>query len=776
MRERSEALPGITTLGVDAEVLVLEPVSDLADPDPDADDHVPDTKATPALPLPEVPDLAASLHEERQALDPQDINKRIEKLRPRPKPHQAGDDAGHTHITHAKFIQLTNTLIYGFTSAQLSAYYASIRKIKQHGVYRHIIHHIKEKQGTNRQPIKRSKWHPGTTNFDKRLPGIDVTVRTRAALVSKPLLVDSILRECWGLVILEEMEALGEIEMSLEPWELAFISLGNTNSLIDTVGRARHAKMQIHRGHCILRITANKTSAEYAAEDIEKALVNPYLSKLDLRKWQPRLTPGTAPKRAYMTSLFPQASLDAVSTRTNTVIEATSGSHLLIRGYDAISIQEAERALLNLLPLKSETLISVDMQKVIDATGSCYLLLVFMADSILDQVGRHKSYGRNWIPTAASSSSSFTLENAQEWQEQGSAAHHQPTNVSVANDSLVDRAVTAIKRDFELKPKISWKRKIPKEHTRGEMALFEYKTGNWPTKAEFRLTAEFGQALFPFTPTTSTTEGDATLSYTSPPTFVSNIPGLSGLLTSPLITGTDRGYAPSIIYEFMAVPGQNLYTRDQIFPELRITMHMGSAGVKPYLGSLTITFQQSTHYILLPDKAVDIRFCSSAQLTLPEAYKVENVKDWIADVLDNLESGDRLTAPDLKLRIPQWTVQGFSFSTERFSQVHFRVKNIQLVQDVSAAMLDTRMTYNSIQGGKFGANNGVLSAHYNSEPDRRLTDEKALAAFVRKGLDIADVITSFGAQTVPLMKAMNPRAVSSARKLMRQKALPKLDG
>ena len=760
MRERSAFLPGITTLGADAEVLVLEPVSDLADADPDA----PATPAPAATPPPTVPDLAASLNEEHKAPDPHDISQRIEKLRPQPQSDHNGDDALHIHVDQAKFNRLTTTLTYGFTFAQLSAYYATIKRVKQDRVSRRILNNLKGAEGTTMRPIRRSKWQPGTTSLNERLPGMDVAVRNRRHPVSKPLLVDCILRDCWGLVILEEMEAPGEIELALEPWQLTFITIGSTDSLVDTVGRARHAKMQLHPGHQVLRITADKTSAEYAADDIEQALRNPHFSKLDLRPWQPRLALGTTITRARMISLFTKANLDTISARTRTTIEATTGSFLFIRGYDDASVAEAERALLNLLPLKSDTLTTVDTQRVDAALGSCYLLLAFMDDSVLDQADRNKSYGRNWMPMAPLSSP--PPEHTQDPKRQGNAVGHQSVNASTTYASLVDRTVTALKRSVQVKSQHVWTRKKPKKP--GEEKKFEYRVGLWPSAPEFQLTAEFGHVLFPFTPTTSTTEGDATVSHTSPPTFVPNFPGLSSLLTSPMITGTDRGYCPSIAYEFIPADSQPGFQPGQVFPELRIQMQSGPADDKPYLQNLTLTFQKRIHNILLPDKAADLRFCSSAHITLPEAYKVLPVKDWIAEVIANLQSGRRLWAPDLTLRIPKWTIPGYPPGAQDFSAVKYILSRIQLRQSVSAVMLDTKMSYTTVQTGKFDAKTGILSAHYNADGDELLQDGEALGAFVRKGLDIADMITSCGAETVSVMKAINPRSEMSTRRFLRQ--------
>jgi hypothetical protein len=44
--------------------------------------------------------------------------------------------------------------------------------------------------------------------------------------VSRQLLVDRILRDAWNLVLLEEIEAPGELELYLKPWQIRLLDVG----------------------------------------------------------------------------------------------------------------------------------------------------------------------------------------------------------------------------------------------------------------------------------------------------------------------------------------------------------------------------------------------------------------------------------------------------------------------------------------------------------------------------------------------------------------------
>lgn len=65
----------------------------------------------------------------------------------------------------------------------------------------------------------------------------------------------------------------------------------------------------------MLRITADKNTAEYTADDIEEALSNAQTTSLDLKPWLTRLDKARLPSDNNLTSIFTQ-DIDLVSSLT----------------------------------------------------------------------------------------------------------------------------------------------------------------------------------------------------------------------------------------------------------------------------------------------------------------------------------------------------------------------------------------------------------------------------------------------------------------------------
>lgn len=63
------------------------------------------------------------------------------------------------------------------------------------------------------------------------------------------------------------------------------LTLAGNDSTLARIARIRKAKAEIHWPTNVLRITADKTTAEYTADDVEAALSNARTTSLDLQPW-----------------------------------------------------------------------------------------------------------------------------------------------------------------------------------------------------------------------------------------------------------------------------------------------------------------------------------------------------------------------------------------------------------------------------------------------------------------------------------------------------------
>lgn len=88
----------------------------------------------------------------------------------------------------------------------------------------------------------------------------------------------------------------------------------------------RKAKFQIYKPHAIIRITADKSTAEYAANDIEEALQHTEVRRMHLKNYLKVLVDGAVPKdeKLDLAVLYSQKDLGAIASLTKTSIAVTA--------------------------------------------------------------------------------------------------------------------------------------------------------------------------------------------------------------------------------------------------------------------------------------------------------------------------------------------------------------------------------------------------------------------------------------------------------------------
>jgi hypothetical protein len=93
--------------------------------------------------------------------------------------------------------------------------------------------------------------------------------------------------------------------------------------MLEKISRARRARLDIYKDHDVLRITADKSTAEYAANDIEEALQKTTSKRLNLDTWKALLVGGAVPtdRELSFDLVCSQQDFDVVSALTRTSIE-----------------------------------------------------------------------------------------------------------------------------------------------------------------------------------------------------------------------------------------------------------------------------------------------------------------------------------------------------------------------------------------------------------------------------------------------------------------------
>ncbi len=401
------------------------------------------------------------------------------------------------------------------------------------------------------------------------------------------------------------------------------------------------------------------------------------------------------------------------------------------------SIEEAKRTLIKFLPFKDPATRTFDTQKLGTAESATFLSPVLTEHDSLEYKYRKRELGRLSMPIIRLTEPESIESHAEQPEKVPKTTLH----------GLVNRTVATIQRPAS------------------DASLPTHELSNWIPEPKYNLSAEFGQVLFPLEHADPSQVVQAALAQPSQSPFLSTIPGLNSLLTSPNLSATGRMQTPSLHYEFRPdlehEPGQT-------FPSLKIQMRSGGSGAKATFHKLTLSFQQRIHDVLLPDKAVDVRFSRRASLNFnTKEFDNEDVQAWVDAVIGNIQSGGRLTAPPLRIKIPKWTIPGFSSEEKGMRTVTYHFSGIQFRQPVVGNLFGEDISYNTIQSGKLGAKGGALTAHYNGHGDKELRDESAVKAFVERCFDMVDLITDASKQTLPVSRVIRPRDLNSERKTRR---------
>ena len=91
---------------------------------------------------------------------------------------------------------------------------------------------------------------------------------------------------------------------------------------MDRIGRERRARLEVYEQDNVVRITADKNTAEYAADDVEALLQDCKSDLFDLEPWIPSLE--TAYATAEVGAIFPEEALREVASMTGALVQVSS--------------------------------------------------------------------------------------------------------------------------------------------------------------------------------------------------------------------------------------------------------------------------------------------------------------------------------------------------------------------------------------------------------------------------------------------------------------------
>jgi hypothetical protein len=383
-----------------------------------------------------------------------------------------------------------------------------------------------------------------------------------------------------------------------------------------------------------------------------------------------------------------------------------------MRALDKETNLEAERCLIKLLPLKSQVLRTVDTTARDALERLDHFMPVVVEKEQVAYKARNSEFGRWSLPTKRT------------------------TTMLPASDSVAERVKNA--QEHVLKIGLT----APVKHQRSNVKLRK-----WTHQPEVRLKAQYGHALFPL-------EGPTSERAT---TFIPALPGLSSFFNEEAFK-MSFVTRPTLCYEFIAEPGPQNYTPDLLpykFP--RLSAHFRYIQGQQGLSKVVLNFGAGTHQVLLPEEAVDIQFTASQSIQMTNA-RINPYSRALQDhVLQNLQSGGRLTAPNIEMDIPKWTVEGMEFDTkEDVVTTRFQFIGVTFTQSVWGEHHGNPATYSTKQSGKLGATNGVFSTVYGvnrlAKPIAAQDPPNAMREFVANAFKTARTITEAAAASQAGMK------------------------
>ncbi|KAF2199113.1 hypothetical protein GQ43DRAFT_482742 [Delitschia confertaspora ATCC 74209] len=731
LRETTAPL-AVKTLGTDSEIIVLREVGDRSDRNRT---ETPRVVEVPKYDGTEKDRILESLNEGSVQLSQREINQQIETIRPQSTSSQ--DEPNY--LTLSEFKRLNELLRDGFTTVQLTRYFSATTGVHRKELRKEVLQGLI--QSSDKTGTHQTEWRPGTTPLAERLLGVEPPwmprkgkgLKTGKGSVNKDQIVDQIIRKAWKVVLLEEIEATGELEITLKRWQLRLLNTGAKPTLLDRIQQQRNAKLEVYWPHNILRITGDKSSAEYAAQDIENFLsANIDIQRFDIRPWIPLLAEGEAPI-GRTEQVISQKDLQTIEKLTGTAIQEAGGDMLIIRGLSKGQVDDARRYLISLLPLKPNYSRIVRTMAAEDDIEKVYIHPFIFTNSLNYRL-RSLPLGRWCLPVnkgdpAAASANTLPADEI----EPASIAKSGKATAALKDDLcdiLADNEKTALSASES--PKELW-------GTKSEDRAW------WERRLQMDLSAEFGQGLFPihegnkFVPESITAEN-------TPSVFSGVIPGLPKFIywmRNAQDGGTSTDFQ-ALYYQYLPAPQNADSDRSGlVYPSLTIQVLLRPDGSISLRG---VVLNIKDHFVdvLIPNGPTDIRFKRSESLWMRNHLQHKSIQALNEAISANITSGERLTAPStLCLPVPLRVIKGAKTSDpekDLTEEVQYLFAGIEHCQFASSAFEGYPLRYTAVQAGQLASKEGRMELRYRKPLQEAHLEQDCVSHFIEAAFDVTKII------------------------------------
>lgn len=280
-------------------------------------------------------EIEASIASETSVAGQEEVNVAINQLKPK--------SGKVRRIFSAEHLEKLRKSLHGFLLPQLRRFVKIAEDERKLEALKRIDDRINAKENNDEsssRELPKSIWQEGITDIETRLP--------RGALYLEPErlkkaeLIDYIIKRIWHVTTVEEMDAVGEIEVGVKLWHLELVTRGFgmhlamtlnyalmtagipvRESALDRIGIQRNVKIEVYKPENIIRFTANRTDATKAINDLQIELGNVGSSKFSLDPFKPMLE---RQGHQSILNIMNQRDIETIGTLSNANIEVLDDS------------------------------------------------------------------------------------------------------------------------------------------------------------------------------------------------------------------------------------------------------------------------------------------------------------------------------------------------------------------------------------------------------------------------------------------------------------------
>jgi hypothetical protein len=247
-------------------------------------------------------------------------------------------------VDKAEYKRMMDTLLTGYNTVQLRDYLMHcFNRLKSFPA--HVSSHDSVDDDIQSHSI--GKWQAGRTPLEQR-PKPKAEKKPNAHV--KRRMAENILRLAWQVIVTSDASKIGEIEISVKPWELQMLfdmeidGKPSFHSLLSSEILLQNSEIRPYRPSNVVRITARRQDAEDIARQLRRALFSARRRELDLKTFRALLGQNGWPSR--LEELFRDDDLRFVAETAGTLVHRADDNVLVIYAFDVAAENDAQRLFL----------------------------------------------------------------------------------------------------------------------------------------------------------------------------------------------------------------------------------------------------------------------------------------------------------------------------------------------------------------------------------------------------------------------------------------------